>query len=91
MDRGAWPATVHGVAESNMTQWLTFSLSLFPRVNNINSTAIFFWFAAKFRSECLSRELQAPNFFLISQVPFSINAKIKKYVKVHQPKGNNKQ
>ena len=29
MDRGAWRATVHGVAESDTTEWLTLSLS-FP-------------------------------------------------------------
>ena len=28
MDRGAWWATVLGVAESDMTAWLQFSLSL---------------------------------------------------------------
>ena len=28
MDRGAWWAMVLGVAESDMTDWLTFSLSL---------------------------------------------------------------
>ena len=27
MDRGAWWATVHGVKESDMTEWLTLSLS----------------------------------------------------------------
>ena len=28
MDRGAWWATVHAVAESDMTEWLSLSLSL---------------------------------------------------------------
>ena len=27
MDRGTWPAVVHGVAESDMTEQVTFSLS----------------------------------------------------------------
>ena len=30
MDRGAWWATVHGFAESNMTEWIT--LSLYPPI-----------------------------------------------------------
>ena len=27
MDRGAWRATVHGVAKNQLTEWLTLSLS----------------------------------------------------------------
>ena len=30
MDRGAWRATVHGVAESDMTEQLTLSLIFVP-------------------------------------------------------------
>ena len=35
MDRGAWQATVHGVAVSDMTEQLTLSLS---RATKFNST-----------------------------------------------------
>ena len=37
MERGAWQATVHGVAKSDMTAQLTFSLShTLPNVGNVS-------------------------------------------------------
>ena len=33
MDRGTWRVTVHGVSESDTTEWLTLPLLLLKRVN----------------------------------------------------------
>ena len=41
MDRGAWRATVHGVAESDMTEQQT--LSLFTSKLNIEPLEATFW------------------------------------------------
>ena len=41
MDRGAWRATVHGVTkDSDMTEWLTLSLSYFPKEGGAASPSV---------------------------------------------------
>ena len=48
MDRGAWWATVHGVAESDTTEWLTLSLHF--GLNSVvwNHTMFFLWAKAQY-------------------------------------------
>ena len=42
MDRGAWQTTVHGVLESDMTEWLTYTVNCYKNNYAINHRGNFF-------------------------------------------------
>ena len=46
MDRGAWWVTVHGVAELDMTEWLTLSPSLSMRDKDCFLTSFFLFYSS---------------------------------------------